>query len=169
MCVLSKYGNPGICLLLTGWIWLNQTWWMKMYPDSSVCSSSGQLRSPSVTNNTCGTLSSRHHEAFSPSFGKNTNQRKNHITHHCTTVWILLFVCSWPVSEMTVLKVRWLMLLSLQTVAHGDGPGRSYSTTREKQFQGKSGPICSSHTNTHTLSHTLVEQDGSMKTTLCST
>lgn len=68
-----------------------------------------------------------------------------------------------------VLKVRWLMLLSLQTVDHGDWPGWSYSTTREKQLQGKSGPMCCSYTTAHTLLHMLVEQDGSVKTTLCST
>ncbi len=66
---------------------------MKIYPDSSVCSSSGQLRSPSVTNNTYGTLSSRHHEAFSSSFEKNKHLegKRNHITHHCTTVLCVCF------------------------------------------------------------------------------
>lgn len=57
----------------------------------------------------------------------------------------------WPLPVMSVLKQRWARLLSLQTTAQGEWPGRSYSTTREKQFQGKSGPTCCSTATTHTL------------------
>lgn len=57
----------------------------------------------------------------------------------------------WPLPVMSVLKQRWARLLSLQTAAQGEWPGRSYSTTREKQFQGKSGPTCCSTATTHTL------------------
>lgn len=57
----------------------------------------------------------------------------------------------WPLPVISVLKQRWARLLSLQTAAQGEWPGRSYSTTREKQFQGKSGPTCCSTATTHTL------------------
>ncbi|TNN60169.1 hypothetical protein EYF80_029602 [Liparis tanakae] len=49
-------------------------------------------------------------------------------------------------------------LTNQRTAAQGEWPGWSYSTTREKQLQGKSGPTCCSYTTTHTLSHTLAER-----------
>lgn len=86
---------------------------------------------------------------------------KPKLIYYCITVsvnyvqWIK--ICRLPASEINVLKVKWLMPFSLQIVAHGDWPGWSYSTTREKQFQGKSGPTCSSHTTTHAVPCILVK------------
>lgn len=56
----------------------------------------------------------------------------------------------WPPSATSVLKQRWARLLSLHTAAQGEWPIRSYSTTREKQLKGKSGPMCCWHATVHT-------------------
>lgn len=89
--------------------------------DSSVWSSIGKLRSPSVTKTVKGTLSSRHHKDSSASLEKDKNRysKKN----QCPVKLNDFYSGSRPEPVMLVVKERWLMLLSLQTEDHGDGPG----------------------------------------------